>query len=449
MALPCATFCILGKDDAKVNSIGIMNGKIFSDGIIQEKNLYIKDGKISAITKEVFPCEKVIDAKGKCLLPGFIDPHVHFSLTVGMNTSSDDFYSGSLEGALGGVTTYIDFLDPVKKAMELAGEFEKRNTLARHSMTDYAFHTTVANPVDSPEDIIKESKRLGINSIKLFTTYSNTDRRTYDDYIYSLLIESGKSDVVIVVHAENDDLISKKKFIPIKEHEMSRPVMTEKIEVMKLAEMARQAQGRLYLVHVSAGSSVEFLASNYRKELENHTITVESCPHYFMFNTDFLMKADGYRYTMTPPVREEVERERLYKSMEYIHTIGTDHCPFESSLKNREYTCDIPMGIGGIRYSFLNMYQFYGFSILDRFTANPAKIYGLYGKKGTLQPGADGDVIIFDENGSTEVKDVNSVYDKKVYRGAIERVFLRGESLVEDGKVLENKGQYISRGKNT
>ncbi len=425
--------------------LGIKNGFVYLDGGLQKINLYVNDEKICAISTEEFECKNNVDAAYRFVLPGFIDPHVHFSLGVGSNISKDDFEEGSKEAALGGVTTYIDFLDPVKKADDIFLEFEKRRKMAGKSYVDYAFHTTIANPIDSAEKIIKESKKYGINSIKLFTTYSNTDRRTYDDYIYDLLSISRTEKAVIVVHAENDDLIEKNKDILVKDHEKSRPVITENIEVVKLSQMARNTGGKLYIVHVSAGSSVKALREQFSEELKRHDIILESCPHYFLLNSSRLEDKEGYKYTMTPPIRSEKERILLNDEINYISTIGTDHCPYTKEQKNHKYTKDIPMGIGGIRYSFLNMYTKYGIKIIDKFTNGPAKAYSLK-EKGSLLPGYDADITIFNPKEKTTVEDEMSVYKGKILDGKIEEVYCRAMPVVKNGNIVEHLGKYIKRG---
>ncbi len=428
--------------------LGIENGAVYLDGQFSRLNIYIKDSKIASLTTENCNASKIIDAKDKFVLPGFIDPHVHFNLGVGANVSADDFYTGSVEAAMGGVTTFIDFLDPVKKAADIQKEFAKRNELAQKSIVDYSFHTTIANPSDCAEEIFDQGLKLGINSVKLFTTYADTDRRTYDDYIFSLLKCSEKAGGIVLVHSENDDLINHSKEISVKDHEKSRPSICENVEIMKLAQMARAAEGKLYIVHVSAGSSVELLKSAFRKELDNHQIILESCPHYFILNSDCLSRGDGYLYTMTPPLRPETDRILLNQNLDAITTIGTDHCPYTVDQKNHQFTSQIPMGIGGIRYSFLNMFSLFGFRILDKFTKGPAHVYGLT-QKGTLAPGKDADVTIFDVNKTTCVKDAVSVYREKVFNGFIDSVICGGRLCVSNGVLCADigKGKYISRGK--
>ena len=425
--------------------LGIEDGNVYVDGSFHKMNIYTENGRIALLSDEKQACENKLSADGKYVLPGFIDPHVHFALGVGENISQDDFYAGSLNAALGGVTTYIDFLDPVKTGEQIGAEFNKRSEMAEKSIVDYAFHTTIANPTDSPEEIFDRSLSVGINSVKLFTTYADTDRRTYDDYIYKLLCESRKKGGIVVIHAENDDLIEKRKDIPVKDHSNSRPVLSENVEVMKLSQMAQASGGHLYIVHVSAGSSAALIKKNFGKELKNHQIILESCPHYFLLNDERLADPDGYKYTMTPPLRPERDRLLLNENIDAISTIGTDHCPYSKHRKEHEFTSEIPMGIGGIRYSFLNMYGLYGFDILPKFTTGPAHAYGLK-SKGEILPGMDADIVIFNDKDTTVVNDEMSVYNGKKLKGRIETVFSRGTVVADDGRTFDHKGSYIRRG---
>lgn len=425
--------------------LGIINGSVYLNGSFIDTNIYVKKGKIAALSTDKYDCKKYDDAMGRKVLPGFIDPHVHFNLTVGPNTSIDDFESGSINGLFGGVTTYIDFLDPVKTKAELKDAFDDRSKLAENSASDYAFHSCLANPSDSPIDMIEEGLKFGISSIKLFTTYSNTDRRTFDDYIVELLKLSKMYNVRIVIHSENDDLVDYSKNILIKNHEKSRDTLCETTEVLKLAQMARACDGNLYIVHVSAGTTADIVSREYSKELKNGTIIMESCPHYFIMNSDYYKNKDGYLYTMTPPLRPEDDRALLCDCIDEISTIGTDHCPFSAKMKEHKYTSETPMGIGGIRYSFLNMYTEFGEKVINKFTLNPAKAYNMFPKKGTLIVGADADIVIFNESARGVIEDKDSLYNGRKTKGAIERVYLGGDMAVSEGKYLGSKGKYIKR----
>ncbi len=426
--------------------VGIIGGKVYIDKAFVLTNVYIENEKIAEISDKELECKKTIDAKGLVVLPGFIDTHVHFELGVGSNVSKDNFIDGSKEAALGGVTTFIDFLDPVKKADSIDEEFEKRLKKADGSIVDWAFHTTIANPTSSPDEIFDYSLKHGINSIKLFTTYADTDRRTYEDYIDRLLQVSKSAGCRVIIHAEKDDLINKSKEILVKDHSDARPVACEFDEVMELCQMAKAADGLLYIVHTNCGSTVQAIKHEYGAQLAHGNIVLESCPHYFLLNSDVLSLPDGYKYTMTPPLRPENERKLMVENVDAITTIGTDHCPYLREQKAHKYTSQIPMGIGGIRYSFLAMYNMFGYDILDRYTSGPALTFGLK-SKGALKKGMDADVVLFNEKSKTTVEDDMSVYFGETFNGAIEMVLSRGETVNDHGEILSHRGKYVWREK--
>ena len=421
----------------------ILNGKLYVEGNFIEGNLYIKNGVIEAITRSTLESAESYDAKGKMVLPGFIDPHVHFNLGVGVNVSEDDFLNGSKKAAIGGITTFIDFLDPIKDVSQLDEAFNNRYKLAQNSVIDYGFHVTLGNPEGDVKELLNKSCHLGMPTIKLFTTYASTNRQTKDYYIDELLKYSKKTKARILVHAENNDMI-KEQNVLVMDHEASRPVLSEITEVLKLAEMARYRGGNLYIVHTNCGTTLERLKELYPKELHS-SIILESAPHYFKLNSSLYEREDGYLYTMTPPLRSEEERIKMINNIDAIDVIGTDHCPYSKVLKNKKYTSEIPMGIDGVKYSFLNMFTIFGDSIISKFTTEPSKIHGLYPKKGVLMPGSDGDIVIFDPNKITKVVDDESVYNGEILKGEINATISKGKFIVKEGKFIDGKGQYLAR----
>ncbi|MEG2935947.1 MAG: amidohydrolase family protein, partial [Clostridium sp.] len=243
--------------------LAIINGKIYQDGMFINSNLYIREGVIANVSTDLFEAEKNYDAKGNYVLPGFIDPHVHFNLRVGGGrASSDDFHSGSITAAYGGITTYIDFLDPVEDRHQLHEAFESRMKDARDSVIDYGFHSTIANFKDDEEEFIKEIRDLGISSVKFFTTYSSSNRMTSHNTIKSLLNISKKEGVLLLSHSEDDHLIKEGKF-SVKDHSENRPTISEIVEVLALAELTRETEGEIYIVHVSSGQTLARLKENY------------------------------------------------------------------------------------------------------------------------------------------------------------------------------------------
>lgn len=437
-------FCEI-KRGVIVMDLGIINGKIYENGRFVYGNLYVKDGVIEAVTASELECSEIYDAEGCMVLPGFIDSHVHFSLGGGDNVSEDDFYSGSVNAAFGGITSYIDFLDPINEVSQLEGEFEKRKSLAQRSVSDFAFHVTLGNFKGDVRELLKKSAELGMPGIKIFTTYESTKRMTKDRIIDELLMYSKEYGCRIVVHAENNDLITENNVL-VKDHGKARPAISEISEVLKLAEMARYRDGLLYIVHTNCGTTVKRLKENNSDKLHGDII-LESAPHYFIFNSSVYEGEDGYRYTMTPPLRAESERQKLNENIDGIDVIATDHCPFPEEKKNKKYTSEIPMGVGGVKYSFLNMYTLYKESIIPKFTENPAKIHGLYPKKGSLMVGSDADIVIFNPGKSTKVADKKSIYDGKVLQGSINAVFAGGKKIAENNVFIggNHKGSYMAR----
>lgn len=430
--------------------LAIVNGKIYLNGGFLKGNLYIKDGIISSISQDVLEAKQIYDAEGNYVLPGFIDPHVHFNLRVGGGrASSDDFHNGSITAAHGGITTYIDFLDPVKNISELRRAYSKRMLDARDSVIDYGFHSTIANFQEEEKGFIKEIKDLGMCSIKFFTTYSSTNRSTSHGTIFNLLNISKKEKIRLLSHSEDDHLIKEGKF-QVSTHGDNRPSISETVEVLALAELTREAGGEMYIVHVSSGQTIQRLKENYG-DILNKTFFIESCPQYFFLIKDNYGREGGYLYTLAPPLRSKYERELLRKNIDKVDTIGTDHCPFTSEEKNKETLDQIPMGIGGIEHSFELMYTIFGDKIIDKFTVNPAKLHGLYPRKGTLNPGAHGDVVIFNPEDEYIIEGSHSRCDYDLYKGTkvkgrIKATISRGRIIIKDGELLCNDGGiYIKR----
>lgn len=424
--------------------LGLLNGNLYIDGKYENKNLYIKDEKIAAISSDVFPCLKTVDIDGKSILPGFIDPHVHFKLNLGEFESADDFKSGSIAAAFGGITTFIDFLDPIYNNNEFKSKLDNRLSLASSSYIDYSFHTTLGNYHDDVATLKDLSLQAGLTSIKVFTTYSESNRRCDIKVIESLL----GTPLTILSHSENDEIV-KSDWSSVRDYELSRPVESETSQVMILANLVKKTGGKLYIVHTSAGSTLEMLSENYPEILGKH-LFIESCPHYFNLSKDNFALPDGRLYLLAPPLRSKDEKEKLLNNFDSINTIGTDHCPFTSKEKFRYEDADkVPKGIGSIEFSFVLMYSIFGDKVIDEFTKNPAEIFGLKGK-GTLEIGTDADMVVFDPKGKTVISSGHSKCDYSPYegyeaKGSIESTMIRGEFVIKDKKLLKTKGRFIRR----
>ena len=424
----------------------LINGQLFINGKWVKKNLYISGEKIADISNEIKEAKEVINCEGLKVLPGLIDPHVHFELNCGRVTSVDDFYYGSVSAAYGGVTSIVDFLDPTRNAEELEESYYARIKLAEKSLIDYHMHACIREPNGDLEEYVKMTKKLGMKTIKLFTTYSDTHRRTYDEDIIKLLELSKKYDVLILAHIEADDMISIKPEMTYKDLPISRPGYSETIEALKLAKYAKETGGFLYMVHCSSGETLRQLKEEY-SDIIGKNLFIESCPQYFVFNNSFLEGENGKLFTFAPPLRSERERQLLVHNFDTLLTIGTDHCAFNSEDKNWPTLAGFPLGVGGIEYSFSLMYKRFEEKVIDKMSKNVAMIED-FPAKGELKVGKDADIAVFKDIFNYREQKGHGKCDYSIYEGVLGsgefiHTLVRGEFVLKDRKIIPHEGKEI------
>jgi dihydropyrimidinase len=427
----------------------IAGGKIWTGTGWIRGCLGLKNGKVARLSIRPEPAAETIDARGLLVLPGIIDPHVHFGLGAGTSATADGFSGGSRAAAFGGVTTVIDFLDPVRTAAAMVSAFGLRASLAKSSCVDYGFHATLARPSDPASPLVETALALGLPSLKVFTAYSSTDRRTDDRTIGALLAAGARAGTTLLVHAENESLMDLSPGVPVARHEASRPALCEVTSVLTLAELVRSTGGRLYVVHTNAGTTVERLRSLH-SDLLGRTLFLETCSHYLLWDSARYSRPDGARFTMTPPLRPPEEREKLFRHFDDFHTLGTDHCAYHTTQKDRATTDLIPMGIGGAEFLLPSIWSRFGDRCLPKLTEQTAKIHGLWPQKGNLFPGADADVVLFDPRPRWRVESHHGDADHTAWAGEpmagrVVSTLLRGHFLVRDGDFLGGEGRFIKR----
>lgn len=425
----------------------IKDGFVYIGDHFKKVNIGIFGEKIAYIGKDNVAAKAVYNAKNKKVIPGIIDPHVHFDLYCGTINSRDDFYYGSRSAAYGGVTTIVDFLDPSRNAKELKESFFKRLEEAKRCNVDYHFHACIKEPNGDLEEYVLMMKELGINTIKLFTTYSETHRRTYDKDIKKLLRLSKKYDFLVCAHIECDAMIKHDENLTYQDLAEARPSEAETVEALKLCKFATQTGGNLYMVHCSSGYTLQEIAKKYGSHLGKN-IFIESCPQYFVFNNKVLKGNQGYLFTFAPPLRSEPERKALYKGIEYISCIGTDHCAFTiEDKKTHTLLNGMPLGVGGIENSFQIMHTIFGDDIIEKMTTNIAKIQK-FADKGAIKVGNLADLAIFNGQKCGIGKPHGKV-DYSIYEGihadiTVETTILRGKIIYNDGEFVPNKGRLIN-----
>ncbi len=409
----------------------IMNGQVYINNTFIKTNVYITKERIVNITEEVLDAKESLNVSDCLVMPALIDPHVHFHLDLGKIHSRDDFLSGSLQAAFGGITTIIDFLDPVDNPKDLEIAYNKRLEDANKSIVDYFFHATIKNPQCDLEAFVQKMKALGIHSLKLFTTYSDSDRRTYDEDIIELLKLSEKYKFLLLAHIENDELITINDDFSYLDLNKSRPTISETKEALKLASYVRKYGGYLYMVHLSSGYTLEKLIEEY-SDIINKRFFIESCPHYFTLTSECLNKEDGYLYTLAPPLRSMDELIKLKNNFDYIYAIGTDHCAFYKEDKNKYRLKDIPLGIGGVEYSFDIMYRLFGNQVINKMSKNIFKLYNIK-DRGEISIGKLANLFVYDLTDNV-IDDFHGITDYSPYKN-MERL----------GRVIHtiNRGKFI------
>ena len=454
-------------------SILIKNGLVITATGETVADVFIDGETIARIGSHLeIDAHRIVDAAGKFVIPGGIDVHTHLSLPVGNILTSDDFESGTRAAAFGGTTTIIDFAQQ-SKGQSLIETLDIRLKQAEKSVIDFGLHMII---VDLPEQRIGEMDEMiktGVTSFKLFTAYPNR-LMVDDDTILRILCQAKTNGGLVCVHAEDsrmiDALVGKALMegkIEPKYHAESRPAEAEANAVKRVIELAHRANAPVYFVHISCSDSLEYIR---QAQSQGQLVYAETCPQYLFTSIEDLDRPnfEGAKYVFTPPPREKWNREKLWNGLRNnsLQIVSTDHCPFnfrgDKELGRLDFT-KIPNGAPGIENRLQLLYYFgvAGGKIstnrwIEIVSTNPAKIFGLYPKKGTIAVGSDADVVIW--NPETEhiisasthhMKVDHSLYEGLHVRGEAEIIISRGEIIVENGmwNGNPNRGNYCARDK--
>ncbi|MBV7274951.1 dihydropyrimidinase [Clostridium sp. PL3] len=451
----------------------IKNGFVVNTESVVKCDLLVEDGIISAMGGG-FEDEAatVIDASGKYVLPGPIDVHTHMDLQAGQFRAVDDFYKGSIAAACGGTTSIVDHIAFGPKGCTLQHQLDVYHGLAdSNSVIDYGFHGVLQHV---NEDILLEMENLMKNGIPSFKAYMTYDFKLSDDELLQVMKIVKKVGGVLTVHAENHEVINylRRSFVEegkteAKYHASSRPPHTEAEAVSRLIHLSAMADyPNLYLVHISTEESLKEIIK--AKENGAKNIFVETCIQYLLLTEDkyLLPEGEGLKYVMSPPLRKQKDCDALWKGIQkgIVQVVATDHCPFyfkdkiEHGLKN--FT-QCPNGGPGVeervRVLFTEGVMKNRISIqhfVEIASYNPAKIMGIYPKKGNIQPGADADLILIDTEKTGVIRGNMlhgnagySLYEGYQYKGEIEMVMQRGKIIVSQGEFIGNRGdgEFLNR----
>ena len=413
----------------------------------------------SALAEDV----NIISADGLCVLPGLIDAHTHYHLVSRGTVTADSFPEGSRLAAFGGVTTVIDFADDNKKS--LLSSFDSRRREMRTMAIDYALHQGVYAYRDDIKKELEEIKAKGIGTIKIFTTYKNVgylvEKRDELKEIFKACRDLG---IMVSIHCEDDGIITgieenwKGTYLP-KDHATLRPAEAEAEAIRYVGSIAKELDMPLYIVHLSSRLGLEAVRELRSKGVH---LTVETTPHYLFLTREKLKGEDGPLYVMTPPLRDEEDNEALQEALinGEIQVVATDHCSFTREQKLSSDDCrSIYPGIPGTEELLLLIHTF-GMSggrltmsqIVNLLSTGPAKIFGLYPEKGSLEVGTDADITLFDPEYSWTIsKDTihsasgYSAYEGFNVTGKVVMTYLRGRLIMGDNIYLglNGDGKYL------
>ena len=410
------------------------------------------------------PGATVVEAAGKLVFPGFIDPHVHAYLPLTHVTAKSNFANCTRAALLGGTTCLMDFAGAGREKDFDEAWAAWNAQAAGQASCDYAFHLMVRR---FDAELQKQLERLvaqGLKSIKIYLAYKPALSIGEDD-LFRVLEFAAAHNLVVLAHCENADLIPALQRKLLAEgktgpewHEPSRPPMVEAEGVCKFLTFAAAAGARAYIVHLSCAEALT-MAERFRGKLDFH---IETMIQYLTLDKSYAERPDfeGAKWILSPPLRAKSDQEALWAALAdgRIDTLGTDHCPFDfegqKTLGRGDFS-KIPNGLAGVEERIALAYTagvVGGRISLERFVAvaaeNPAKIFGLYPRKGTIAPGSDADLVVWDPavKRTISVKTQSLDQDYNAYegfevRGAPEVVTVRGEILVRGGKFVGTPGK--------
>ncbi len=434
-------------------------------------DIFIEDDKIKHMGKDLaMPADRVIDARGVYVIPGGIDVHTHMELDVGRAVSSDDFETGTIAAAHGGTTTIIDFATQ-QRTGTMRAALDRWHAQAEKSVIDYSVHMIIAN---LPDDFLPEMDALvreGITSFKLFTAYP--ERLQLDDgTIFKAMVRAGENGGLIMMHAENGSVIDYhiQKFLAEGKttpnyHPLARPHATEAEATHRCIALAELAGVPVYIVHVSSRFAMEEIRAARARGVPAFG---ETCPQYLALASEQYADEsfDGAKYVCSPPIRERANQEPLWRALgdDTLQAIATDHCPFtlkQKAMGQGNFT-QIPNGVPGVENRMHIAYQGgvvqRGWS-MNRFvqitSTAPAKLFGLFPRKGTLAVGSDADIVLWHPHrqytisAATQFMRVDyNPYEGTIIDGSPALVLARGRVIFENDRFLGRRGQgeFLKRG---
>jgi len=450
----------------------IRNGTVINAGGTLRADVLVEDETIAAVAAPgvIESADSYIEADDKYVLPGGIDAHTHMEMPFGGTFSADTFFTGTRAAAWGGTTTIIDFAVQAKGTSLLSTLDKWHEKADGHCAVDYGFHMIVSDVNDQSLKEMESCIDAGVNSFKMFMAYPGVFYAT-DGEILRAMQKATDTGATIMMHAENgiaiDELVAQAiadgRTDPV-QHGLTRPPELEAEATSRAIQLARVTGAPLYIVHLSASQALAAVAAA-RNEGQN--VFAETCPQYLYLSIEDLAKPDfeGSKYVASPPLRPKEHQADLWRGLRTndLSVVSTDHCPFcfkdQKELGRGDFS-KIPNGIPGVehRMDLLHQGVVAGEITLQRWvevaSATPARMFGLYPRKGVIAPGADADIVVYDPllqqtlGVATHHMAVDySAYEGMSITGGVSTVLSRGSVVISEGSFHghEGHGRFLSR----
>jgi dihydropyrimidinase len=454
-------------------SILIEGGRIVTASEDYVADVYIEEETVALIgTSLDVQADRVIDATGRYLLPGCIDPHTHFDMPFGGTITADDFQSGQTSCAFGGTTTHIDFAIQSKGQSFTSGIEEWHAKADGKAMIDYGFHIIVTDLKEGGTlEELGTLPDMGVTSYKMLMAYKGVFL-VDDETLFHVMELARDTGALAMIHGENGDVIDVLVKRAVTEgnldpswHAKTRPAPLEGEATNRAIQIAQVAGCQLYVVHVTCKESVDAIGAAREK---GWPVWGETCTQYFFIDDTYLDRPnfEGAKAVFSPPVRDKSNQPVLWNAVrtDVLSAVSTDHCSFNfdgQKTLGKDNFALIPNGAPGVEDRLLMVHHFgvnEGRITLNRMvellSTNAAKLFGMYPRKGTIAPGSDADIVIFDpeKEHTISAKTQHSKADYNLYEGTTvtgvpEIVLLRGNVLVEDGELVASPGvgQFVKR----
>jgi dihydropyrimidinase len=444
----------------------IRNGEIITADSRSRADIFAEDETITRIGRdlEAPPGTEIVDAAGKYIFPGFIDPHVHIYLPFMATFAKDTHETGSIAALAGGTTTYIEMCCPSRNDDALEGYQLWKSKAAAGSACDYTFHMAVTKFGDETEGQLREIVSDGISSFKIFLAYKNFFG-VEDAEMYRTLILARRLGAIVTAHCENAELIGRLQDKLLAEgrtgpewHEPSRPEPVEEEGTHRFATFLETTGASGYIVHLSCERALRVAA---RAKDRGTKLSIECVIPHLLLDKTYAERpgVEGMKYVMSPPLRSKGNQKALWNAVEtgLIDTVATDHCPFDTDQKllGRDAFTQIPNGIPciedrvnllytyGVRRGNLDLHRF-----VDAASTRAAKLFGLFPRKGTIAVGSDADLVVYDPDDKTVISarthHVNNDYsgfEGMEIDGHPVVVTVRGKIQMKDGKFVGDRGR--------